>query len=237
MVSKFKNTEMVAALEGLYQEYDRVLQGLQLACEPQCSRCCTVNVTATGLEIQYLLIKAREDGMVPNLQQRLLPVGGDQRQRYRPTFTINHAARCYLQGQDMPDDTGKHYAGKCPLLDQDGLCSVYRGRPFACRAMTSQARCRSGDEAVMPPFLVALNFVFYQLIEHVDADGQSGNLLDLLATEFDDNFGGDLLLTNQPLTKPVVDPAFRKPVAKFLAKMATRPVGEQTLANFLPLGP
>jgi len=41
--------------------------------------------------------------------------------------------------------------------------------------------CQYGGEAEMEPFLITVNLAIYQIIEHLDKEGVSGNLLDVLS--------------------------------------------------------
>ena len=85
-----------------------------------------------------------------------------------------------LAGNTPPDETSPLSTAPCPLLDEKGLCRVYEGRPFACRAMCSEEICQPGGQAAMPPFLVTVNLAIYQILEHLDKTGWYGNLLDLV---------------------------------------------------------
>jgi len=44
--------------------------------------------------------------------------------------------------------------------------------------------CQYGGEAEMEPFLITVNLAIYQIIEHLDKEGVSGNLLDVLNKVF-----------------------------------------------------
>ncbi len=206
---------------------------MHFACGPGCSQCCSVNVTATSLEVEFLLATGKNNGSHDIIRSVVVggKVGGE---RYRPTCTINDAAGRYLRGRSPLEDSGNHAPGVCPLLDEDGTCAIYAGRPFACRAMSSLQRCggRNG-EAVLPPFFVSLSFVVSQIIEHLDCHGRTGNFLDLLEAAVCGRSSGRLP-DNHPLVEPVFDPAFRKPVNDFLAALLPRPVGGITFGDLLP---
>jgi len=47
--------------------------------------------------------------------------------------------------------------------------------------MSSMEVCQYGGEAEMEPFLITVNLAIYQIIEHLDKEGVSGNLLDVLS--------------------------------------------------------
>ena len=69
--------------------------------------------------------------------------------------------------------------GTCPLLETNE-CSVYSVRPFGCRSLVSRERCATTGAADMPPLILTINNVFMQYIEHLDAQGFSGNLSDMV---------------------------------------------------------
>ena len=156
------------ALDALYGVHGSLLEDLKGACRPGCSACCTVNLTATALEVRYLL--DRVGAPAPR------PTGP----YYRPAYTANEAAEACLSGAELPEDPGEHSPEPCPLLGPDGLCTVYEARPFACRAMHSSRRCAQGGAADMDPYLLTVSLVFYQLIEHLDEGEPYGSLWDVL---------------------------------------------------------
>jgi hypothetical protein len=82
----------------------------------------------------------------------------------------------------------------------------------------------------MSEAVVAVNTVFLQTVEHVDADGCSGNLLDVLAVLADEetraNYaGGGLhcsgngLIANRPLKVLMVPPDCRKQIEPILQRL------------------
>jgi hypothetical protein len=118
---------------------------------------------------------------------------------------------------------------KCPLL-ADELCTIYAWRPFNCRCLFSRTPCAEGGYADMSEAVVAVNTVFLQTVEHVDADGCSGNLLDVLAVQADEetraNYaGGGLhcsgngLTANRPLKVLMVPPDYRKQIEPILQRL------------------
>jgi len=84
-----------------------------------------------------------------------------------------------MEDADLPEEENDPAWGKCPLLEND-RCTVYDVRPFGCRAMVSKTDCRKTGSAQMPPWVLTVNNVFLQAIEHLDQDGYSGNLSDML---------------------------------------------------------
>ena len=164
-------------LAAVYSFYDRFLKDFSLACRPGCHVCCTVNIVATSLEAEHLLCSSFFD----NLDLKKLLYSATARPIYKPGLSTNQIADFCLRQEEIPPDLGEHGEGICPFLDREGLCSVYKHRPFACRAMSSREICRYGGEADMEPFLVTVNLAVYQIIEHLDKEGVSGNLLDVLS--------------------------------------------------------
>jgi hypothetical protein len=53
-------------------------------------------------------------------------------------------------------------------------------RPFGCRCFISEYPCGETGCADIDPFVLSVNTLFLQFIEHVDADGYSANLTDML---------------------------------------------------------
>ncbi len=204
-------------LAALYDFYDQYTTRFPSVCAPGCSTCCTWNVTATGLEADYLLEILDADARRRIAQA--LPRPGEP-VWYRPTVTINETAACFLAMRDPPEDRGIHTQGRCLFLDDHGLCKVYARRPFACRAMSSCNRCEERGEALMDPFLLSVNLAVYQIIEDMDTGGCTGNLIDLLVKEITP---GDMqklcLIENRPLPGFLVEPAYTRDFAAFLAAL------------------
>ena len=219
------------ALEALYSCYQELVDGLAvavpLACGPGCHNCCTVNVTATTLEVRYLVSGSewQEALSTPGLTR--LP--GDL---YRPTQTANQFARSILARQAPEPDAGEHRPGSCPLLEQE-LCQVYQRRPFSCRAMTSGIRCTTGGEADMDPLLLEVNIALYQVIEHLDAQGSSGNLIDLLALELGDRDRQRYLCDNSVSPGFIFDPSHSGRARSFLRRLSRRDPGLEFVASLL----
>ena len=68
----------------------------------------------------------------------------------------------------------------CPFLADD-LCPLYAARPFGCRCLVSRQDCGKEGVAKIDDFVLSVNTIFLQTIEHIDAGGFTGNLLDVLA--------------------------------------------------------
>ena len=221
-------------LAAIYFFYDRFLKGFSMACRPGCHACCTVNIVATSLEAGHLLRSSFFD----NLDLKKLLYSATARPIYRPSLSTNQIADFCLRQEEIPSDRVEHGEGVCPFLDQEGLCSVYENRPFACRAMSSREVCQYGGEADMEPFLVTVNLAIYQIIEHLDKEGVSGNLLDVLS-ELVNNQSvspgpGNMLVSNRALPGFLVSPNEQVRFRAFMRRLTDFQVGDTTLEAFLP---
>ncbi len=214
----------IDALEAVYRFHDSLTARFGLVCTGGCATCCSVNVTMTSLEGDYL--RRAEVLQEPDLVKRLGRAA--DRPYFRPHLTTNELAQACFLRRDAPVETGEHGEGTCPLLDRSGHCTVYDHRPFACRAMVSLERCVGQGEAVMPPFLFTLNLALCQVIEHLDRDGVSGNMLDLLTDHWNRS------VPNRPLPGFLVPPEERLRFARVLDELKKVVVGNGVLADFLP---
>ena len=211
-------------LNRIYQLYDDILASYDLACRKFCSDCCTRNVTLTTLEgyqIGRHLIFHDQMKVLERLKADVsLP-------RFQPRTTTNHIARLCAAGNDIPAEDTDSAPGVCPLLE-DNLCRIYAVRPFGCRCLVSRNKCDQTGCAEVDDFLLSVNTVFLQYIEHIDMKGRSGNLTDvLLWMESEKNRQayrrGDLpeneLIGNQPIQFLFVPPEHRdrmKPILNAL---------------------
>jgi len=164
-------------LNQIYALYDDFSNGLSMACKRGCSLCCTQNVTMTTLEgrriIQFLSLKDQEALLS-------LACGAPYSQWYRPTMTTNDFAFFCLKGKAVPEEPNHDSGLPCRFLSKN-QCVVYDARPFGCRCFFSMQACKTEAMAVVEPFLVTVNTVFLQFIEHIDSGGFFGNLNDILA--------------------------------------------------------
>lgn len=163
-------------LEQIYALYDDLIKNRTLACRVGCDLCCTRNVTLTSLEAGLIirhLEKSGQEGLLTSLQN-----SGDL-PRFRPLTTTNTLAHLCWNGQAPPEEAYDPAWRPCPLLT-DSRCPIYTARPFACRCMVSTSVCQKGGQAEMDDYLLAFNTVFMQFIEHADAAGHTGNLIDML---------------------------------------------------------
>jgi Fe-S-cluster containining protein len=166
-----------AVLAQLYHLHEQYILTIAVACGKYCHDCCTANVTMTSLEGDYILSGlAIEDfaEIMPLIHRQL------QKPRFIPALTTNQIAQACRNGEELVDEQSPADPGPCPLL-HEGLCRIYPVRPFGCRCMVSSAPCRWKGWAETDPVTLTINTLFLQVIEHIDRDGFSGNLSDVLA--------------------------------------------------------
>jgi hypothetical protein len=150
-----------------------------------------------------------------------------KKQRFIPQITTNRLARICLSGEEPPEETIDPFWGSCPLLT-DNTCTVYDIRPFGCRCMVSKQRCAETGVAEIDDFTITVNDVFLQYIEHIDQNGSSGNLSDVLAHVIHNetaDTGSQIalrqttLVTNSPLHALLIPPEHRKNIEPILAAL------------------
>ncbi|RLB85107.1 MAG: hypothetical protein DRH24_03095 [Deltaproteobacteria bacterium] len=166
----------LAVLDQIYKIYDGFVAKLNMACKKYCAGCCTRNVTLTTLEgylITTHMISYGKSSLFKNIE------GVIPKKRFQPLTTTNKLADICMKGEDPPEEKHEDYDGCCPLL-KDNLCSIYPVRPFGCRCFVSIKDCRKQGYAEVDPFILSVNNLFLQFIEHVDSQGFSGNLIDVL---------------------------------------------------------
>jgi len=166
----------LAVLEQIYRIYDDFSGGLDMACKKYCAQCCTPNVTMTTLEAcriaDHMISNSRSD-LLENVQARR------SEKRFKPRTTTNRLADLCRKGDDPPEEAHHYLNGSCPLLT-DNLCPIYPVRPFGCRCFVSKHDCRKKGYSEVDPFVITVNTLFMQFVEHVDAMGFSGNFADVL---------------------------------------------------------
>ena len=165
----------IAVLNQIYSVYDEFLHTLHMACKKYCAECCTRNVTLTTLEgylIATHMISYGKSGLLENIESAL------PKKRFQPLTTTNRLADLCMKGGDPPEEKHDDSNERCPLL-KDNLCPIYPVRPFACRCFVSKKDCRKQGYAEVDPFVLSVNNLFLQVIEHVDFQGFSGNLIDV----------------------------------------------------------
>ena len=166
----------LVVLERIYEIYDNFTKGLDVVCKKYCANCCTRNVTMTTLEgykiAGFLELRGKTD-LSAKIQKALY------KKRFIPKITINMLADLCLRGKDIPDEENDAGWGECPLLIKNE-CPIYPVRPFGCRCFVSGTNCMENGYAEVDPFVLTVNSLFLQYIEHADKGGYFGNLTDVL---------------------------------------------------------
>jgi hypothetical protein len=213
-------------LDQIYSIYDRFADSLDLACKKLCDHCCTSGVILTTLEgykIIDRLISDTDTGFIQKIRS------ASEINRFRPQITTNRLARLCADGIEPPEETGSENWQVCPVL-QDHQCPLYEVRPFGCRCLVSRRHCGEKGYAEMDDLVLSVNTVILQTIEHVDAEGCSGNLVDVLQTmSMEQNreayrngklhCTGNGLIANQPLQVLMVPPEHRARIEPILQEL------------------
>ncbi len=209
------------ALRRVLAIYDEFAGALETACRPGCSRCCTDRVTLTTLEACALL-----ESLPAAQTERLIRSAGARSSG--TVLTTNALAELCAAGREPPE-ADDEAAGACPLLAGD-LCPVYALRPFNCRCFVSRAACAEQGYAEVDEATVAVNTLFLQTIEHIDAGGCTGYLPDVVAALTDPEHAhayreGTLgcadcgLAPNRPLRVLMVPPELRARIDPLVARL------------------
>jgi len=225
-MSKMHLEAKLNILNRIYQVYADTMADADTACKHGCSRCCTRNVTLTTLEGYQIITRMLEQGQ-PDLIERIATRSAGR--RFQPRLTINQMAAWCMEGRELPEEEAETEWGECPVLS-DAACPIYPARPFGCRCMVSRRTCEAGGYADMDPFVLTVNTVFQQTIEHVDRTGCTGNFTDLLlclsSGENRTRYREDALackpcglLPNRPLQALMVPPEHRERMAPVLAAL------------------
>jgi len=102
-------------------------------------------------------------------------------------------------------------------------CLIYSVRPFACRCMNSFSSCHKTGFAEQSEWMVALNTLYLQLIEHLDCNGWSGNLIDLIwhltVQPLDPEKSSRLLVKNRPIRTLVIPPEYRGRISPVIQEL------------------
>jgi hypothetical protein len=149
--------------------------------------------------------------------------------RFQPALTTNALADLCAEDEDLPAENEAPANEKCPLLTDD-LCSIYAVRPFNCRCFISRTPCGEKGYADVDEVALAVNTLFLQTVEHVDADGCSGNLLDVLEVLASEekrtvyaegrlHCTGNGLIANRPMKVLMLPPEQRERIEPILSKL------------------
>lgn len=212
-----------AVLKKMYEIYEDFIGDGKFACQKHCAHCCTRNVTLTTLE-GYHILSGLEDSARSELMRKI--EDRIEVKRFSPQITINQMADLCARGQELPEEENEKDWGKCPALDVD-ICPLYDHRPFGCRCMVSTQNCATAGYADVPSWVISVNNVMLQYIEHIDAKGFSGNFTDIMLFLNDpknfDSYGQDRhmdcpapLISNQPVYVLMVPPEDRKRIEPLL---------------------
>ncbi len=164
------------ALREVYNVYDAFCSDLTVACQRGCAACCTQNVTITTLEGYEILRHLVSNGKT-ELLERVRDTAHIR--RLQPAVSTNELADLCMKGETLPEEDEEYTQMACPFLS-DSECLIYEERPFGCRCFFSKRVCKPGTSAEAEPFLITVNTVFLQLIEHIDKEGLFGNMTDVL---------------------------------------------------------
>jgi hypothetical protein len=219
-------TSKLKILDQIYNIYDKFAASLDLACKKKCDHCCTSGVTLTTLEGYNIMDRLTSDTDIDLIQKIH---SASQIKRFRPQITTNRLAQLCAEGVEPPDEADNLDLQACPLL-LDHQCPIYELRPYGCRCLVSRHNCGEKGYAEIDDFVLSVNTVFLQTIEHVDAGGCSGNLVDVLqAMSVEQNreaYGSSALhcssnklIPNQPLEVLMIPPEHRTRIEPILEKL------------------
>jgi hypothetical protein len=214
------------ALDRIYAVYDEFIRVQDTACKTHCHQCCTTHVTLTTLEATSICVTL-PPGEHEKLFGRVREASGLK--RFQPALTTNSLAELCADDEDLPVENEAPANEECPLL-AEGLCSIYALRPFNCRCFISRTPCGEKGYADLDEVALAVNTLFLQTVEHVDADGCSGNLLDVLEVMASEekrtayaegslHCTGNGLIANRPMQVLMLPPSQRKRIEPILSKL------------------
>jgi hypothetical protein len=216
-------------LDQIYAIYEEFANTLELACKKHCSFCCTTNVLLTTLEGYKIIDALISDGKFDVIKNIRTAPGSA---RYRPELTTNQIAKMCADGGQLPEEDGPRKWGECFFL-MENACPIYQLRPFGCRCLVSRHNCGEKGYAEVDDFVISVNTVILQMIEHTDVQGCTGNLLDVLGVlSSEDNQAAYRshaltcqkagLIPNHPLTVLMIPPQHRtrmEPILKALREI------------------
>lgn len=219
-------TSKLKILDQIYEVFDKFTASLDLACKKYCDHCCTSGVILTTLEGYKIIDRLTSDSNT-DVIQHIHSVS--EVNCLRPQMTTNRLAQLCAQGGDPPEEADNSDLQTCPLL-LDHQCPIYELRPYGCRCLVSRHNCGEKGYAEIDDFVLSVNTVFLQTIEHVDAGGCSGNLVDVLqAMSIGNNraayCSGSLhcsankLIPNQPLEVLMIPPEHRTEMDPILQEL------------------
>jgi len=219
-------TSKIALLDQLYSLFDDFAGTETIACKRQCATCCTCNMTLTTLE-GYKIISLLDARAKSTLVQHIYDAA--EQRRFKPQITTNQMAQHCMTDQEIPDEIIDPAWGSCPLLSEKE-CSIYQLRPFGCRCMMSKTNCADTGYADIDEFTLTVANLFNQVIEHLDQEGMTGNLIDVLLflgndknlkTYQSDTMGinAKKLIPNSPIPVLMIPPEHRKRIEPLLESL------------------
>jgi len=224
-----KIASKLTILDQIYSIYEEFANTLELACKKHCSLCCTRNVLLTTLEGYKIIDALTSNGkfeIIKNIETAPATTG------YRPELTTNQIAKMCADDRQLPEEDGPRKWEECFFL-MENACPIYQLRPFGCRCLVSRYNCAEKGYAEVDDFVISVNTVILQLIEHTDVQGCTGNLLDVLRMlSSEDNQAAYRsnalscqkagLIPNHPLTVLMIPPEHRtrmQPILKALGEI------------------
>ena len=219
-------THRLSILDRIYNLYEELIVSYDLACQHGCAACCTCNMTLTTLE-GYRIIAGIDRADQKALFEKVRGMSGSR--RFQPQITTNKIAELCRDGRPVPDETMDPSWGACPLLTNNA-CTIYALRPFGCRCMVSSLDCRKSGHAQIDEFILTVNNLFLQYIEHIDPMGGTGSLIDILlyfeSPGHLEAYQGEMRITevaglapNRPIPVLMVPPEHRLRVQPILQKL------------------
>lgn len=205
----------LTALDKIYSLYDQFAASLDVACKKYCSHCCTTSVTLTTME-GYKIVGALESSATAEWAKNIRQAAAQK--HFKPKVTTNRLANLCADGIEPPQEEFSE-SRSCPFLTEK-QCPIYAVRPFGCRCLVSRHDCGKEGYADMDDFILSVNTLFLQTIEHLDAGACSGNLMDVLVVmaspenrqAYEDHrleCATAGLITNEPLKVLMIPPEHR----------------------------
>ena len=221
-----KITSKLKTLDQIYSIYEKFTASLDLACKKYCDHCCTSGVMLTTLE-GYKIIERLSSDTDTAVIQKIQSAA--KIKRFRPQITTNRLAQLCAAGIEPPEEIESDNWQNCPVL-LDHQCPIYALRPFGCRCLISRRNCGENGYAEIDDFVLSVSTVFLQTIEHVDAAGCSGSLVDVLQTMSTAqnreayrngklHCSGNGLIQNQPLEVLMIPPEHREKIEPILQQI------------------
>ena len=217
--------DKLAALEKIYEIYAGFSALLDLACKEYCAHCCTTRIILTTVEGYSIFTTLQSEG---NLQWIDKIRQASAYKRFQPEITTNQLANLCAEGKEPPAEESTEWK-QCPFL-MNRQCPIYIVRPFGCRCLVSRSDCGRKGYAEIDDFVLSVNTVFLQAIEHLDANGCSGNLIDVLEVmaskknrqAYENNTlkcSTSGLIANQPLKVLMIPPEHRTKMEPILESL------------------